>query len=421
MDKIDKIDKMNKIDKIDNLQIKILNCGENFENAGMDALLGAADVQHKTKYLQVLARNLDNDFKGYFVVAANGSGEIIAWTYIFTDSRFAFHGIFSGLAEKIYNIFPVKFNTAFISSPVAEYNMIHINGAYKNRENDVIDAMMDAVLRFLKKKGIKLVIIKDHITPYTSERLHKKFIHVHFMPGTFIDLEGVRECEHINRMRGPECRICNDGCSCFDDYLMGLKKKWRANIRNKMNRRKTDLTVEISEAGSLSSEQNSRCHELYCQTREKQRLKHECLSPGYFHECGKEFCGCCKMLIAKTGDTIIGFAQLLESGDDIINVRMGMDYKLNREYNLYYHLLYENIIYCVRNKKKRLYTSQTCYRPKLEAGAKLLPLHTYIYFSNPVFQKIFGRIIASSSQCYSELIAADNPGEVLSKYNLSPY
>ena len=391
---------------MENLQIKIISCEEKLENAELDALSGAAGVQHQIKYLQTLSKNLDNNFKGYFVVA-QGLDEIIGWTFIFIDSRFSFDGVLSGAMEKIYKVFPAKFKTAFISSPVAEYNVIHIKDKHKSRESDIVDIMIKNVLKFLKDESVKLVIIKDHIVPYASEYLHKKFIHLHFMPGTFVDLEDMHSY--------------GDNCSCFDDYLMGLRKKWRANIRNKINRRKNDLTIEVTPAASLSVEQRKRCHELYFQTREKQRLKHECLSPNYFCACGKELGEHCKMLIAKKGEHIIGFAQLLENEDNIINVRMGMDYRYSREYNLYYHLLYENISYCILMKKKRLYTSQTCYRPKLEVGAKLLPLHTYLYFNNPILQQVFGRIIASNCRRYSELIAAKNPTEVLAKYNLSAY
>jgi hypothetical protein len=50
-----------------------------------------------------------------------------------------------------------------------------------------------------------------------------------------------------------------------------------------------------------------------------------------------------------------------------------------------------------------------------------MPLHTYFHFTNPILHKIFGKIVLHNCRCYSELIVADNPTEVLSKYNLSPY
>jgi predicted N-acyltransferase len=343
--------------------------------------------------LQALTDNLDNNFEGFFTVAKSNN-ETVAWTYVFIDNDFVFRGILGGAAGLIYNLLPLKFKTAFVSSPVAEYNMFHVSGKYKLLEGLIIEKMTEEIINFLKAEKVELVILKDHINRYSSEYFENKFIHLHFMPGTYIDFN----------------------CSCFDDYLMLLKKKWRANIRNRINRRKSDLTVEVINAAQLTPDECVRCHELYFQTRDKQRLKHELLSRDYFCECGKKLGENCKMLIAKAGDKIIGFAQLLENENDVLNVRMGMDYAHNREYNLYHHLLYENIIYCLKNKKKRLYTSQTCYRPKIEAGAKLLPLNTYIYFHNSFMHKVFGRIIKNNCRCYSELINAENPTEILAKY-----
>ena len=385
------------------ITVKFINCTEDLNLPILDALVDTANIQHKTKYLQVLTQNLDNHFKGYFIVAMDGE-ETIGWTYAFIDQHFSFRGLLSGMAGKISNALPVKIKAAFVSSPVAEYNLFHIKNRYKDHEGAIIEKMMADALVFFKKQGVKMVAVKDHLYNYPSVFLHKKFIHLHFMPGTVFDFECIAH-----------------GCTCFDDYLMSLKKKWRANIRNKINRRRDDLTIDIVNAQSLSEEDCAWCHQLYFQTRSKQRLKHECLSTDYFCACGKALGDSSKMMIARAGGNIIGFAQLLENADDVINVRMGMDYRYNTAYNLYSHLLYANITYCIENKKKRLYTSQTCYRPKLEAGAKLLPLHTYIHFDNPVLQKILGTMLARHCTCYSELIAAKNPTEVLAKYNICPY
>ena len=388
------------------LQIEIIDCEKRLASIDLDALVSTVSVQHRQKYLQILMKNMDNDFKGYFAIAQI-AGEPIAWTYVFLDKQFSFDGIFCGTLDKLCRILPIKLNTAFISSPVAEYNVIHIKEEYKTEEKAILDALLSELLSFLKQKRVRLIIMRDHISPYTSDYLHEKFIHVHFMPGTYLDFAEIHDCDKT--------------CLCFEGYLMSLTKKRRANIRNKMNRRKADLNIEVVSASSLTKEQKKRCHTLYVQTRDKQRLKHERLAPEYFHDCAEGLGDCCKMLIAKTGDTIIGFAQLFVQEEDVVNVRMGMDYTLNKEYDLYFHLLYENIIYCLKEKKKRLYTSQTCYRPKLEVGAKLIPLHTYFRFTNPLLQKLLGKVIVSNCRCYTELIETDQPSGVLAKYDLCPY
>ena len=401
--------------EISELSIKILSVAE-FENSNLllDDIVDG-NIQHGTSYLQMLSSNLNNDFMGYYAIAVNHD-KVIAWTFFFIDKHFSFHGVLFGFFEKLYNVFPIRFSTAFVSSPIAEYNTFHINSEYASFENIIVDRIINDILKFSKEEKLGLIILKDHIKPYNSDFIENKFKHFHFMPGTIVNFECNCGCDHCREDK------CENGCSCFDTYLAGLKKKWRSNIRNKMNHRDSGLIIEIVPASSLSESQNARCYELYRQTIEKQRLKHEYISETYLGACADTLCETCKMLIAKNkNDNIIGFAQLLEDTESVINVRMGMDYTCAKEYQLYYHLLYENIKYCLRRKKKRLYTSQTCYRPKLEVGAQLLPLHSYIRFFNPLLQKIFGKIFVDNCQCYSELLATDNPTEVLAKYNLSTY
>jgi hypothetical protein len=397
-------------------EIKILSTDE-FELFELSSVMNSLvndNIQLKTDYLQVLSNNLDNEFAGYYSLAIL-QDEIVAWTYFFIDEHFYFHGVLFGNFEKLYNRFPLNFRTVFISSPITEYNAFHIKKEYKQYEDSLVDILIKEIVKFSKEKRCKLMLIKDHIKYYNSNYVSSNFTHMHFMPGTQIHLECNCGCNH-------NCDIiCETGCSCFDNYLKKLKKKWRANIRNKLNKRDALLSIEVVVASNLSEVDNMRCYELYLQTIKKQRLKHEYISSNYLGACAKTLGGNCKMLIAKVNGNIIGFAQLLEDEDNVINVRMGMDYSCAHDYQLYYHLLYENIIYCVRKKKKHLNLSQTCYRPKLEVGAQLLPLHTFIRFYNPVLQKIFGKIVVNNCKCYSELIQAEDPSAILSKYNLSSY
>jgi predicted N-acyltransferase len=325
--------------------------------------------------------------------------EIVATTYFFVDNKFGFHGVLFDHYEKLYKLCPIKFRTLFVCSPVSEYNMIHINESYSDHEDFIVASILREVESFARKSKIKLIVVRDQIKKYSSKYIDSKYSCVHFMPGTSIEL----------------------GCDSFDDYLMGLKKKWRANIRNKINNKHPDLCVEIIPSAQLSPEENARCHGLYLQTMEKQRVKHEVLSKTYFEECANQFGDACTMVVAKHKQQIIGFAQVLENKESLVNVRMGMDYDVAKDYQLYYHLIYENIRYCINRGKKVLYTSQTCYRPKLEVGAKFVPLHTYFRFLNPALQRVGRKILHQNCRRYSELVTTDNPTDILAKYGLSKY
>lgn len=392
---------------------KIIRCGDEIEDYELNRLVYDNNIQLKTEYLQVLTENLDNNFDGYFAVVTHGE-IVVAWTYFFIDKKFAFHGVLRGKIGKLYEHFPIKFKSAFISSPIAEYNNFHVSEDYIEKRDSIIEAMLVEIFAYLKKEKVKLYLIKDHISECTATIVRKKFVHLHFMPGTIIDLDSL--CGYDTIVEEDEFEEIG-----FQNYVKSLKKKWRANIRNKMNNRKSELMVEVVPALQLTEKQNKKCHKLYLQTIEKQKIKHEYLSSKYFAECAQKFGEECSMLIARIDEKIVGCAQLLDNAESVINVRMGMDYKYAKEYQVYYHLLYENIKYAIRNRKKYLFTSQTCYRPKLEVGAQLVPLHTYIHFTNPILHLVFSKIVVSNCRCYSELINADKPSDILSKYGLSTY
>lgn len=379
------------------LTIKITTAKDINENQ-WNSIITCDNIQFSKEYLHILENNLSNKFS-YYYVQVFYSNQVIATTFFFIDNAFTLHGLVEGFFEKVYNRLPVKFKVLFLSSPVTEYSAIHIHESYMEFENMIINTVLRELEAFARKSKITAVVIKDHIKKYTLEHLDDKYTHVHFMPSTFIELD----------------------YDSFDSYLMALKKKWRANIRNKINNRNPELIVDVLPSEHLSSEDNLRCHDLYIQTMSIQKINREVLSKTYFEECANKLGDKCKMIIAKYNDKIIGFLQLIINKDNIVSVRMGMDYTYVRDFNLYYHLIYENIKHCIDGGKKILYIGQTCYRAKLEAGANLLPLHTHFRFMNPLLHKALRNTLKEGFKCYSELLFAENPSDILQKYNLSTY
>ena len=363
-----------------------------------NSVVSENDIQLRYEYLHILEQNLSNDFKFYYLQVFYKT-EVIANTIFFIDENFSFQSAMNGIYSILYKVVSPKFKILFLSSPITEYNKINIKAEYQIYENEIVNIILQKVDRFSREKKLDAVLMRDHFKKYESDYLRDNYSYFYFMPGTIIHFE----------------------CECFDDYILKLNKKRRKNIRSKLRKCDGRLRIHIRDASELSDRENARCFELYLQTFCKNKTKHEKLSESYFKSCGEVYKKECKMIIAKVDDIIVGFAQLLETKKDVINVRMGMDYSFVREYNLYYHLLYANINYCIENLKHHLYISQTCYRPKLEVGADLVSLHCYIRFNNRILNRILPRFLNKNFKCYRELIVSDNPREILEKYHLSKY
>ena len=76
-------------------------------------------------------------------------------------------------------------------------------------------------------------------------------------------------------------------------------------------------------------------------------------------------------------------------------------------------MLYENIKYVIDNKKESLLLSQTCYRPKLELGADIVPLSAYIKFNNCFTHKLYSLLLKIFFKKYEMLSNHDKPLEIL--------
>lgn len=376
------------------------------------------NLQLSYEYMKALFENNENNFEPYFIKVCKHD-KVIAETYFFVDNKFYSDGILTGIGKVLYKMFPIKIRSVFVSSPIAEYNIIMIKDDYVTYEKQIVDLIMGKILEFSKKIKAKMVMVKDQLHIYESDVLKDKFRLMNFMPGTIIDLANKCHCQCDDCLNN--CEESNYECHCFLEYVKSLKKHRRRIIKSKMKKRNAELQIKVYDICDVSEQDFATCHSLYLQTIEKQQMKHEVLSLGYWKASSQQLKDSAKMLIAHYDGKIVGFAQLIVNSNSIVNVRMGMDYTYSRDLQLYFHLLYENIIYTIRSKKRYLYTSQTCYRAKFETGVEILPLYTYVYFNNPLLRITFGKFMADSFKCYEKLIFAEKPTEILKKYKLCDY
>lgn len=350
-------------------------------------------LQMQYDYLDVVSGNLINQLEYYYLQVQSGE-KIIAVCLMFIDYKFDFGNSLIGIYGKIREKFNITVKTLHVYNPLTEYNTFCIDEEYKSCQSEILSIVNKEVEKFAKKKKLKFILWRDYREKLECKRFDKKYIKFYYMPGTIM---------HLN-------------CDCFDDYMHELSKKQRHNIKNKIKKRNAELDISIVDADTLTEDENKRCHELYMNTLANNNMKYEILAESYLKKCGEKLGKECKMMIARYNGQIVGFAQLLENEDVCINVRMGMDYSVSKELELYYHLLYSNINYSITNLKKHLYLSQTCYRAKLEVGVKIVPLYSYALFRNPVVHFFARKVFRKNFKKFEELSNAENPKDVLKKY-----
>jgi hypothetical protein len=76
---------------------------------------------------------------------------------------------------------------------------------------------------------------------------------------------------------------------------------------------------------------------------------------------------------------MIGFATYLEHGDTLEMHYIGMDYKFNNEYNIYFNMLFDGVKHAIEKKKKLLELGRTAREAKASLGAQAVYFNDYIF------------------------------------------
>lgn len=84
-------------------------------------------------------------------------------------------------------------------------------------------------------------------------------------------------------------------------------------------------------------------------------------------------------------------------------------------------MLYANIQYAIDTKKESLLLSQTCYRPKLELGAEIVPLSAYIKFNNVFTHRLYSLLLKMFFRKYEMLSNHEKPLKLLKEIYPSYY
>ncbi len=376
------------------MEIKVINTLKDISKSEWDSIIDKNNVQMSYGYLKTIEESSIGDYKYFYIVIYN-LDEVIATLPIFLTNSFCLDtplvGKLKEKSEIIRKYFPCFLHqrVLFCGCGIAEYNDINVKEGIDKSE--VTRLILQEVNDISRKEKVKFTIYKDFLR--VSNETHKQLIiddyfEVYSLPTTCLEISW----------------------ESFDEYLVCLKKKYRHNIKNKINAscKCGNIEYEVVEDFSHLTEE---LHRLYENTYKKAHVKFEKLDKNFIANLNNNMGSSTSVILAKLEGRIVGFMLLVNSEESCINVRMGLDYECAYDFQLYYMLLYQNIIYAISNKKKKLYLSQTTYRPKLEIGAELVALKGYVKHRNPLLNKIFKFLFSKLFKKYEILAKSDNPHE----------
>jgi predicted N-acyltransferase len=179
----------------------------------------------------------------------------------------------------------------------------------------------------------------------------------------------------------------------FDQYVNNLTKKYR-NPLKKILKKRNELTIDIlNESESVF---NDKFFELYDQVNSSSEFQLEKLKIGFFKEILNNKNLSTKLVTIKKDGVLVGHVSLVEKNDILIPLFLGYDKKLNREFNIYFNLVYMILEIAIQEKKKIIKFGQTADFFKRKMGCISENVWWFIYISSPIIRPfteyIFGKL-----------------------------
>lgn len=315
--------------------------------------------------------NIENE---YWYVMFWKNQELVAHTCIFThytkleEVTDVFISI--GLLNKIrkYHKNFLKLKLLGCGTPVATCSNV-LTIKEEGFIEEVLSDLNMILLDIGKKQKVASIMIRDFIGNH--HKIGKQFLHY-----------GYKEIESLPT---SFVKIKWDN---FEDYLNSFKSKTKVKMRRNIKRFHSDeLEVKLIEDFSPYVEAMNK---LYKNVYKKAVNKFEKLNEDFFTQINNNLDNTSKAILVFKGEEIVGIELIVEDEDYLRPLYVGLDYDFNEQYRLYFNMIYLIVKTGIERKKDYVELGQTCYLPKIKAGAYVEKMYMYIRFRNNLVNKLFG-------------------------------
>lgn len=238
-------------------------------------------------------------------------------------------------------------------------------------KTSAFDALADVIYRISRAEKLRgkiaAVLIKDFYTPsikHSKELEEFKYHDFLVEPNMIVKLEW----------------------NSFDEYLNALSKKYRSRTKSILKKGETlerrNLTAEEIKSHKQKIEL------LYSNVHLKAKFRMATLSPEYFVEM-KERLGNKFLFVGYfLNKELVGFRTSFILKKDLEAHFIGLDYDINKAYELYQNILYDYLNEAIENQSRFLFLGRTASEIKSNIGAKAHELTCYIRHRNPLSNRI---------------------------------
>lgn len=360
------------------LKAKIYNSIYDIESTEWDSIIGD-DYLLKHSYLVHVERSLCTEYS-YKYLGIYIDDEIVLATPLFTIDLdlgvMLEKGIVKSFIHKIRKIFKKAFyiKALVVGSPPSIGNF----GVAIKKEKVTVEVMryfLKNVKKIMKSQKRDMVLLKE-----IPEKFYEEYKYL-------------METEQFNIGWDMPNNYINVAWMSDEEYLKTLRKKYRQSIKTSHKKLfKDDIKVNVEKRTDVCIGNTE--YEMFLNVLYKSEYIFEVLSYEYFREfvTVKELNSC--IIAIKKGRKIIGYFLVCDTKKNEISALFaGLDYKWNHEYDVYFNLFHQVILYAISSGKKRISFGQNTYEVKQRMGCKIEELYIGFYHKNFMLNKIMGKFI----------------------------
>jgi hypothetical protein len=236
---------------------------------------------------------------------------------------------------------------------------------------EAFDALADVIYRISRAEKLRgkiaAVLVKD------------------FYRGSLKSSDELQEFRYHDFLVEPNM-IVDISWTTFSDYLNAMSKKYR-------NRAKTIIKKGAAlERRDFSAEDilhhQRRIQTLYNNVHLKAKFRMASVGPAYFAELKAQMPETFQFTAYYLEDKFVGFRTTFLLPEETEAHFIGLDYKVNKELELYQNILYDYLQDALRAGSKRLSLGRTASEIKSTIGAEAHELTCYIRHRNPLSNQI---------------------------------
>ena len=325
---------------------------------------------------------VENSRMKYLIYSDNSTPVAIAVLSIFSISLDLLSGKFiTKICDILRIVFPgfMKVKFLFCGTPISiGKNNLRIPD--ESKKNQILDLLVNGMEVMARDYEIQILCFKE-FNSLECESLtlltEKKFIKASSIPYVYL---------HINK-----------DWNSFDDYLKSMRFTFRRQINKSLNKLMINNSA-LSSVELMSKNDVPKIevivpkiidaptfYEQYIEVMKRAKNKMEILNKDFFENVFEHLKSNCKLIQLIYNKDVLGSAIIFQKSDVMTFVLVGLNYSRNKEYDVYFNIVYRIIALAIENKCRVLEMGQTSYYFKQRCGGNCEEMFFYIKAQNKIF------------------------------------